>query len=83
MTQQLRTALSILIELAELELECPACPNPPEGFHEGLKEAVQVTRAYLGEIRPPVGRWFPSAGQSPPTHRSLKAEAKKIDHSYG
>lgn len=61
MTPELRIALTRLVELAEYEISCPACPNPPEGFHSGLREATQVTRQFLAEIRPPAGRYFFSA----------------------
>lgn len=52
-----------LIELAEWELNCPACPDPPAGFHHKLREDVQITRQFLSEIRPDPGRYFTSPSQ--------------------
>lgn len=58
---ELTTALFRLLELAEWEIEAPACPDPPPGFHYALKEAAKVTKQFLSEIRPPAGDYFIAA----------------------
>lgn len=47
-----------LQELGELELDCPACSDPPPGFHHKLKEDVKIARQFLSELRPPAGDFF-------------------------
>jgi len=62
----LRIALTRLVELGELEIACPACPDPPEAWVNDLRWSTQITRRFLSEIRPEAGEFF----LSPPNHRT-------------
>lgn len=56
----LKIALTRLVELAEYEIGCPACPDPPEAWVHDLKWSTQITRRFLSEIRPDPGEFFTS-----------------------
>lgn len=60
---RVRSAIYGLLELGELELYCPACPDPPIGFHTKLRDDVRVVRQFLNEVRPDPGRFFTSPNQ--------------------
>lgn len=73
LSSDLRGSIYRLTELAELELLCPACPDPPPEFHETLAEDVRQVRQFLNQIRPPAGDWF---WADPPDKRG---RAGKVD----